>query len=103
MNNQAYEAFNRLAMKLHQTEGTQGPATADEVAQIAAEYVNALVDRLTDEDLIRAIDEFRAGQTRMKQVAQSVQEWLESAAGHQRETEFKEFIAQLNTRMGNAA
>ncbi|WP_254567035.1 hypothetical protein [Oscillatoria sp. HE19RPO] len=101
MNNQPYDALNRLAMRLHQTQGTDGPATEAEVAQIAAAYLNTLVENLSDRELVQAIDEYRSGHTRIKQVQESVQKWLETDLGHRQEQEFKEFIAQLNSRMGN--
>ncbi len=101
MNKQAYDALNRLAKRLHQTPGTDGPATEAEVAQIAAAYLNTLVENLSDRELVQAIDEYRSGHTRIKQVSESVQKWLETDVGHRQEQEFKEFIAQLNSRMGN--
>lgn len=103
MYKQAYEAFNRLAMKLHQARGSEGPVTETEAAQLAAEYINALMEYLSDDELVKAVDEYRAGQNRIKQVAESVKNWLDSEAGKQKEEEFKEFIARLSSKMGNVA
>jgi UDP-N-acetylmuramoylalanine-D-glutamate ligase len=103
MHGQAYDAFNQLAMRLKATRGTEGPPTDEEVAQIAAKYLTALVEQLSEEDLIRAVDEFRAGESRMKQVSESIKIWLETTAGHEQEQEFKEFLALLNQKVGNMA
>lgn len=103
MSKEAYDAFNRLARRFHDAAGAEGPATDEEAALMAAEYLNAVVEQLSDETLTTVLDEFRAGQLRMKNTATSVKQWLESDRGRRREREFKRFIAQLNSRMGDVA
>lgn len=103
MSKEAYDAFNRLARRFHEAAGTEGPATDEEAALMAAEYINSVVEQLSDETLRTALDEFRAGQLRMKNVTTSVKQWLESEQGRRREQEFKRFISQLNSRMGDVA
>ena len=103
MSKEAYDAFNRLARRFHEAAGTEGPATDKEAALMAAEYINSVVEELSDETLRAALDEFRAGQLRMKNVTTSVKQWLDSEQGRRREQEFKRFISQLNSRMGDVA
>lgn len=100
---EAYDAFNRLALKFRKAAGTDGNATEAEAVQMVAEYINALADRLSDEDLTVALDEFRSGKIRMKKAATSVKLWQESEAGEQRANEFKRLISELYTRMNTAA
>ena len=99
---EAYDAFNHLALKFGQAVGTEGKATEAEVAQMVADYINALADRLSDEDLTVALDELRSGKVRMKNAATSVKMWQESEAGQKRSQEFKRFVTELYTRMNPA-
>jgi hypothetical protein len=103
MYNPAYEAFNRLTRKIAEAVGENGPATETEAMELAAEYINTLVEPLGDRQIEADLDALRLGKTRLNQVAKSLQHWLEVEAGERKEREFKEFIAQLNTRMGNVA
>lgn len=99
---EAYDAFNNLALKFDRAVGTEGKATEAEVAQMVADYINALADRLSDEDLTVALDEFRLGKLRMKNAATSVKLWQESDVGQTRAQEFKRFIAELYMKMNPA-
>ncbi|MCD8489274.1 hypothetical protein QQ054_38295 [Oscillatoria amoena NRMC-F 0135] len=96
---EAYDALNHLAQRFHQTIGTEGQASEIEAAQIVAEYINALSNQLSDEDLVKALDEFRAGQDRMKRAATTIKLWQDSDEGQAKSVEFQRFIADLYARM----
>jgi hypothetical protein len=101
MSHQAYEAFNRLARRFHEAVGSEGPATDAEAAQLAAEYINAVMAHLSDENLSAVLDEFRAGKARMESSMMSVQKWLEEESDRRKKREFEQFVTELHSKMGH--
>lgn len=101
MSHQAYEAFNRLARRCHDAVGSEGPATDNEAAQLAAEYINAVMEHLSDQNLNAVLDEFRAGKERMKNTVTSVKEWLEEEADRRKQREFQRFVTELHSKIGH--
>ncbi len=101
MSHQAYEAFNRLARRLHDAVGSEGPATDSEAAQLAAEYINVVMEHLSDENLNSVLDEFRAGKERMKNTLTSVKKWLEEEGDRRKQREFQQFVTELHSKMGH--
>ena len=101
MSHQAYEAFNRLARRFHEAVGSEGPATENEAAQLAAQYINAVMEHLSDENLNAVLDEFRAGKERMQSTVVSVKTWLEEEADRRKQIEFQRFITELHSKIGH--
>lgn len=102
MSQEAYNAFNRLAYKFNQAVGESGPATEAEAAQMMAQYLDLLADRFSEAELGKALDEFRAGQTRMQKVMTSLDLWQKSGEGQQKEREFKQLVKDLYAKMSHA-
>lgn len=99
MTQEAYEAFNRLAAKFQGAVGSKGQATEAEASQMVADCLNDLANRISEDDLSKALDEFRTGQDRIKKAFNSVEAWQTSDDGKRKEKEFKRLVAELYTKM----
>ncbi len=99
MSHQAYEAFNRLARRFHDAVGTEGPAKDNEAEELVAEYINVMIEHLSDETLSQVLDEFRAEKKRIQNTVYSVKTWLEEEADVKKQREFQHFINELHSKI----
>lgn len=99
MSHQAYEAFNRLARRFHDGVGKEGPLKDSEAEELVAEYINVMIEHLSDETLSQVIDEFRAEKKRIKNAVSYVKAWLEAEADVKKQKEFQHFINELHSKI----
>ncbi len=99
MSHQAYEAFNRLARRFHDAVGTEGPVKDNEAEELVAEYINVMIEHLSDETLSQVLDEFRVEKRRIQSAVSSVKTWLEAEADARKQREFKHFINELHSKI----
>jgi len=99
MYHQAYEAFNRLARRFHDAVGAEGPVKDNEAEELVAEYINVMIEHLSDETLSQVLDEFRVEKERIQNTVSSVKTWLEEEADARKQREFQHFINELHSKI----